>query len=158
MIYAHSNDGNVQGALRYLEKMIIAKVTPGIETFNYTIRAHVRANDKDGAISSFNFFRNKFKLVPNVITMNMMIELNILNNDKGKSLSLLVPLILLSLLLLVGAMVYVDMMTDTYGYRLDKLIIRTLMKEFIKVAYNYHYYYFIIIIINCFRSHLLLMK
>ena len=87
MIYAHSNDGNVQGALRYLEKMIIAKVTPGIETFNYTIRAHVRANDKDGALSSFNFFRNKFKLVPNVITMNMMIELNILNNDKGKSLS-----------------------------------------------------------------------
>jgi pentatricopeptide repeat protein len=26
MIYAHSNDGNVQGALRYLEKMIIAKI------------------------------------------------------------------------------------------------------------------------------------
>ena len=61
-------------------------------------------------------------------------------------LLLLLLLTLSSLLLLVGAMVYVDMMIDTYGYRLDKLIIRTLMKEFIKVAYNYHhhhhYYYY----------------
>ena len=38
MIYGYSSAGDVQGALRYLQKMLIAKITPEIETFNYIIR------------------------------------------------------------------------------------------------------------------------